>query len=450
MKNNLYLDCVECGESSIHSTQFKKHLKGRHQLDVYQYGLKHNLKFVVSINNKKREVKNFTNKCKLCGSEFVLTVDKSHNVVIKKCKSAKQCNPAKDPNGRARQLFEGETLVEIDKEIHDNCINTRASLNNYIKKYGEKEGRKLHKKYTDTTKTDLAHFVNKYGQEEGEKRFEDFKNKSKQTKENFIKRHGEKEGNRKWEKFIKNKKQTSPRSLEYWLKKTNGNKDLAKKKLRTFQAVTLKTMIAKYGKDEGTRKWKQSSFYRGYYSTKEGFIEKYGEEDGLKKYQEKSKRISYSNSFEGLSASHGTAKALQIMNKRCFKDTGISKVATKAFQKIEKELKLNTSFFGDNEYFVSGKDGDVSFFYFLDFYNKDLNLAIEFYGDYWHFNPKKYKKDQVVRTKLVKDVWEKDRIRKERIQNKLQTNLYVIWEDDWRNFKNEIIADLKEVVNGRV
>jgi G:T-mismatch repair DNA endonuclease (very short patch repair protein) len=66
-----------------------------------------------------------------------------------------------------------------------------------------------------------------------------------------------------------------------------------------------------------------------------------------------------------------------------------------------------------------------------DIYIKDLNLIIEYYGDYWHCNPKKYDENYLHphKKKFAKQIWMEDSIRIDYIKN-LGYNLEVIWECD--------------------
>ena len=74
-------------------------------------------------------------------------------------------------------------------------------------------------------------------------------------------------------------------------------------------------------------------------------------------------------------------------------------------------------------------------------------FVIEFYGDYWHANPNKYKADDIVHNnKTAKEIWDKD---KERI-NRLVTMGYhveVVWEDEYKNDKQAILDKLDAMLN---
>jgi hypothetical protein len=64
---------------------------------------------------------------------------------------------------------------------------------------------------------------------------------------------------------------------------------------------------------------------------------------------------------------------------------------------------------------------------------KDINLVIEFYGDYWHRNPKLYEDNNGVR--------KYDELRKKYIIELHNPNIIEIWESDYLNNKEKIIEN---------
>ena len=51
--------------------------------------------------------------------------------------------------------------------------------------------------------------------------------------------------------------------------------------------------------------------------------------------------------------------------------------------------------------------------YICDIFIKDLNLIIEYNGDYWHCNPKKYEPDYIHphKKKKAEEIWNDDKVR---------------------------------------
>lgn len=82
-------------------------------------------------------------------------------------------------------------------------------------------------------------------------------------------------------------------------------------------------------------------------------------------------------------------------------------------------------------YVVSGKICDI--------YIPELNLIIEYNGDYWHCNPNKYSENYYnkKKNKLAKEIWDYDTKRIDLIKS-FGYNLEVIWESDFKS-NNKII-----------
>jgi len=80
----------------------------------------------------------------------------------------------------------------------------------------------------------------------------------------------------------------------------------------------------------------------------------------------------------------------------------------------------------------------------FDIYIPIFNLLVEYNGDYWHCNPKKYDENylNIKKNKTAKEIWEYD-------ENKLYLaknngyNCEVIWESDYKKNKNIIIELIK-------
>lgn len=78
-----------------------------------------------------------------------------------------------------------------------------------------------------------------------------------------------------------------------------------------------------------------------------------------------------------------------------------------------------------------------------DIYIPDLNMLIEFNGDYWHCNPKKYKADyfHVKLNMTAKEIWAKD-ADKEKLAIENGYNFLTIWESDYKKNKAVIIKKI--------
>jgi G:T-mismatch repair DNA endonuclease (very short patch repair protein) len=107
---------------------------------------------------------------------------------------------------------------------------------------------------------------------------------------------------------------------------------------------------------------------------------------------------------------------------------------------IELFEQIGKGHYGSNEKTVRGKNK----VHRVDFlYKKKI---IEFYGDYWHGNPKIYSEDCFIRKKKITEVWEHDR---KKIQD-LKDNGYdvmIIWEMDFKNNPEEVLKKCKDFIS---
>ena len=86
--------------------------------------------------------------------------------------------------------------------------------------------------------------------------------------------------------------------------------------------------------------------------------------------------------------------------------------------------------------------------YELDIYLPELNLAIEFNGDFWHANPDFYNPDDTIISKNIKayDIWQKD-IKKIEMCDQKGIILLVVWENDWINNREKVQSDIQEAIS---
>lgn len=79
-----------------------------------------------------------------------------------------------------------------------------------------------------------------------------------------------------------------------------------------------------------------------------------------------------------------------------------------------------------------------------DIYIPNMNLIIEYFGDYWHCNPNKYKSDYYnqKKKKTASEIWEYDRQKLDLIKT-MGYNLEVIWESELKHNNKKILEILK-------
>lgn len=79
------------------------------------------------------------------------------------------------------------------------------------------------------------------------------------------------------------------------------------------------------------------------------------------------------------------------------------------------------------------KQATVADKYSCDLLLPDHNLVIEYYGTYWHCDPRKYEQDYYneKKNKTAKEIWDYDKIRENHITNN-GYKLVIIWENDYK------------------
>ena len=193
--------------------------------------------------------------------------------------------------------------------------------------------------------------------------------------------------------------QTSTR-IEYWLNKGYNEKE-AKQKLSDRQKTfTLNKCVIKYGEIKGLEIWNERQR-----KWSEKIESKYKNGDFVK--------------FRNENYSIPELELFEII--------------------IEKSNLINEKiYYGKKQFFRHFKKLGKTFSY--DFvYGKKI---IEFNGDYWHCNPKKYNKNYFHQylQMFAYEIWDKDKIRIDSIK-KEGFDVLIIWESDYNNHKDEIIQN---------
>jgi len=289
-------------------------------------------------------------------------------------------------------------------------------------------------------------------------------------------------------------KDNPPKAPKYYFMKANiygqysfGYSDEEYKKICSMTVgVTYKAMINKWGEEKGEKRWKEYCDKHSKIASKQTFIDKYGLEKGLKIYHDsraitKQKMIKkygeeiglerwnnycekqrYTCSLEYFIKEYG-----KILGEKKYKDFTIkralsaqsgqkitvSKISQNLFNNLYEYIYKNEIYYSDlnNEYIIHNDLTHKN--YLLDFYDKTKNLVIEFQGDYWHANPNKYNKEDVLefptnilnrKNKIkAKEIWEYDKNKKDFICKELNNPIYLqIWESDYRLNPNKVINDI--------
>jgi very-short-patch-repair endonuclease len=86
----------------------------------------------------------------------------------------------------------------------------------------------------------------------------------------------------------------------------------------------------------------------------------------------------------------------------------------------------------------------------VDFYDVTTKTVVEYYGDFWHRNPKKYKAEFVAYNQTSKFVWKRDQNRIEKISRHPDVKrVIIVWESDVAaNPHRKALEIIQEIKNG--
>lgn len=216
------------------------------------------------------------------------------------------------------------------------------------------------------------------------------------------------------------------------------------------RAVTLENMINRHGLELGHLKWNAYCDRQAYAGCKlEYFIEKYGEVDGLEKYTtiglKKSHSLDsyilrYNNDIE-----LATNEYIKYWKSQSKPNSNIANELFDVLYTKLVSLGYIKIYYSNNigEWYI--RDNSDNRIYFADFYCREIGKVIEFNGDYWHANPKKYSYDIYMNYPsshkvLTQDIWAIDEYKINLIKNHPDIkDVLVIWESDYRENKQLII-----------
>ena len=248
------------------------------------------------------------------------------------------------------------------------------------------------------------------------------------TLESFILKHGNQVGKKKWEEYLEKERYT--KSFEYRQKKYRETPE-SFTEFNASRACTLKNFINRYGEEEGVTKWNAYVERQRYTISKDYFIEKYGEKDGNAKYEKFDK------------------------SRLCLH--GYSNVSQKLFDMISSLdlVKSDEIYYATRnyEYQIRTSNNKV---YYLDFYDKTLNICIEYNGNAFHPNPIKYKETDFFKlifekeVKPVKWFWDNEKERIRSLKEEFGIETIVIWENEFngKEIPQKIINKIIQLKDG--
>lgn len=266
---------------------------------------------------------------------------------------------------------------------------------------------------------------------------------NRQSKIFFTTQYGERLGEIKFKEV--QTFQALSNSKEY-----KGMTDEEFKRYNNSRAITLKNMIKKYGKEEGTRVFNKYREKQRYKKSKQRYVDEFGEEQGLKIFKEISRKKV--QNLENFQRKYGEEEGLR--RYRSYVEghqKGFSKIASNLFAQIESLISNDRVSFlylpKNSELLLENK----SRFYKYDFCIPELKFIIEFNGDIFHGNPQLFNESDCPnpydKTLTAKKMWLNDKEKIDLAKSK-GFDVMVIWERDYRNGPktsiNNIIKTIRE------
>lgn len=119
------------------------------------------------------------------------------------------------------------------------------------------------------------------------------------------------------------------------------------------------------------------------------------------------------------------------------------------YSKVFKNSKIGYISKGQREIFELLKDDGFLLECVVDGFKCDIvniekKIVIEFYGDFWHANPRIYKPDDWVKLigMYAHEKWHKDRCRNFGLR-RLGYHIIIIWEKEWNNDREKVFQKIK-------
>lgn len=208
-------------------------------------------------------------------------------------------------------------------------------------------------------------------------------------------------------------------------------------KSKSVRSIMLKENVERKNAQEILRKYKENIKENPGASSLERYVLRHGEKKGLEKYNIRCAKISKSNTkqwyLDKFGDIVGNNKWNTYINK--IKKNTLGNSTSKAANKIGEMLRI-LEYNVIDEYVYIDLNGRAKR---IDFYLPDFNIVVEFYGDYWHCNPKIYKPEQIQKTLkcTAAEIWDRDRDRINNIMNIFDNpSILIIWESTKINIDN--------------
>lgn len=271
------------------------------------------------------------------------------------------------------------------------------------------------------------------------------------TEKSMIRKYGQEEGLKRWKEYCN--KQAITNSFEY-KKEKYGWTEEDFKKFNELRAVTYENLLNKY-KDPIKAKEIYDNYINRQKLTKswDYMVEKFGEEKAHE--INKQKALTLENFIRKYGQELGKVKYDEYYNRNN-NNAFWSNISQQCFKELDNILN---NIFGNNyKTYYATKNFEKPFILknktiLVDYFIEDLNICIEFNGNCFHANPRIYKDEDTPNpfsNKTAKQIQEDDQNRYKELKELYNVNTYIIWEDEYHDKNFNLQNFIKDIIKTNI
>jgi hypothetical protein len=257
------------------------------------------------------------------------------------------------------------------------------------------------------------------------------------TKQSMVVRYGDVEGITRWEAYCNRQAETNTFAYK---KETHGRTLLDFENYNKSRACSLKNLIKRHGEEKGLELWKEVCDRQRYTNLLEYFIEREGDREvGIEVWKKVNFEKSSKNRIKKLALDNDISldEAAQTIvgNFRCHRSNGEEIFVRNLEEELNEKIKYSCF---TKQVCIWSKELDAPVFY--DVCCSKHKKIVEYYGDYWHANPKEYFSDAFIKqTGLTAgEIWKIDSAKQKAALDR-GFEVMVIWESEYKLFPVETI-----------
>lgn len=266
------------------------------------------------------------------------------------------------------------------------------------------------------------------------------------TRDNFIKKYGEIKGEEKWNSY--KSKQAFTNTFDYKSQKYNWTVDRFNDYNKS-RSVTLSNLIDRHGEENGIKIWDEYIKKQKETKSKEYVVNKYGRDYWIALC--KNKKVTLDHFVKKFGKEKGEELYINKIHNNFYIP---SKISGEIFDRLNLILgKKYKTYYYKKDGFEFGKLLSNGRYVFLDYYISDIKVCIEYYGDIWHANPKKFNFNDVPfsfkgNKKTAQEIWNDDNERIRLLKEDFDIDTIVMWESDEISVQ-DILQKIIEIENDK-